>query len=200
MNKLKRLRVFSLSRTPQSAAGASIVEVVISTLILALAAVGSLMLYTTLTKFGLSSKSEGETQAAIEEDLANILNANRRFTCNGTDPGAAGCKIEVSSDPGEDGYYPSLTNSNAVTDFKSRCATNTIASTLIPLLSSSSLAVPSSFSRLGLSRSASLPVDVTASDGSSSDSSNHQYVIIWTKSGTPIRQITLRPTVANWCP
>lgn len=165
-----------------NAAGFSLVEMIVAAGLLAIVATGSAMLFILSNRQSSTTRSKQEQQAAISDDLATIQTLNERYTCS-----SGSCSI-AASDPDEDSYYPSGTSANST--FDGLCSSGGLLSNLITAINGT--AAPASFSRLGISRQ---------TPSLDSDSSTHRYTITWVDtSGRRLRQTTLVPTVANWCP
>lgn len=165
--------------------GFSIVEVVLAAALMVIAAVGSALLFNLSSQQTLSSRGKQEQQSAISGDLAKILQMNDRYSCSN---GATDCAVSPS-DPGESGYYPSGSSND--TTFNNLCVNGGLITNLIAEIQSE--VVPTAFTKLGITRQAPV-VD-------SSDLSSHRYTITWfDSSNRKLRQTTLVPTVANWCP
>lgn len=137
-----------------------------------------------------SSQQQQDAQAAISDDLANILRVNDRYICTTT----TSCSVDTSA-PNEDRYMPSgwepddsrPSGLNSTAEgIKAKCDSgfgSSLASTV------NGLSTPTSLSQAQVSRSASA---VTGSN---------LYTVTWSNSsGTVLRQVTLYPTVAGWCP
>lgn len=165
--------------------GFSLVEVVLAAALMVIAAVGSAVLFSFSSQQTLSSRSKQEQQSAISDDLAVIQRLNDHYNCTN---GGAACAV-APNDPGENGYYPTGPNIN--TTFDDLCRKGGLIANLITAINAQ--AVPTAFTRLGISRQNPV-ID-------SSDLSSHRYSITWVDgSNRKLRQTTLAPTVANWCP
>lgn len=163
--------------------GFSLVEMVIAAALMVIATIGGVAMFNYSITQNQSSRGKQEEQAAISEDLAAIQVANDRYSCS--DPDA--CAVS-SSDPGEDSYYAAGAAPSAT--FNAACLDGTLIDNLITAINAQS--APSAFSPLGISRSvAKTP---------SSAANYHRYTVTWSKGSTPLRQMTLVPTVAGWCP
>lgn len=166
----------------------SLVEMVIAAALMVIATIGTVALFNYSISQNSSSRSQQEEQSAISEDLASIQVANDRYNCNDVDnTESLSCSVSAS-DPGEDSYYaagPAPSSS-----FNDACLDGSLIDTLLTAIDD--IPAPSAFGGLGISRSvAKTP---------SSDGAYHRYTVTWSRSGTRLRQITLVPTVAGWCP
>ncbi len=158
----------------------------LAAVLMVIATVGSAVLFTLSNQQTLTSRGKQEQQSAISDDLAAIHALNDRYSCS---DGVNACAI-ASSDPDEDGYYPQ--GSGARDDFDiDRCLNGGLLDNLISAIKAQ--AAPASFSSLDIQRKE--PVIDTA------DLASHRYSITWVDAnGRRLRQVTLVPTVAHWCP
>ena len=190
LSALARLR--SPESKANSGAGFSLVEIMISTVIFAMVSAGSLGLFSITTRQSAISSSLQEEEFAIRLDMASIQNMNDRFTCySGT------CQIDRDgAAPGQNEYYPD--DAAALVKFKALCASSSLlvvpsssyGSGLVSLINDSS--PPGQMVSLGIRRT--VRVDTTSPSAS-------RYSVTWTGSdGSLVRQITLTPTAAAWCP
>lgn len=179
-------------------AGFSLVELMVSMVLFAIVSAGSLGLFTIATRQANLTRQLQEEEFAIRLDLATIQALNDRYTCaSGT------CLIDSDGEPpGQNEYYPS--NSTDQTTFASLCSsgglagkttaasgtTPSSATGLVGLINATN--TPTAFTNLGISR--------TTLEDSSSPSAN-RYTVTWKGSdGSVLRQISLTPTTAAWCP
>ncbi len=182
-------------------AGFSLVELMVSMVLFAIVSAGSLGLFTIATRQANLTRQLQEEEFAIRLDLATIQALNDRYTCaSGT------CLIDSNGEPpGQNEYYPSTTTHQA--NFASLCSSgglagtttsttsaigtvNTSATGLVGLINATT--PPPAFTNLGISR--------TTLEDSGSPSAN-RYTVTWKGSdGSVLRQISLTPTTAAWCP
>lgn len=190
-------RPAALPRARSEAAGFSLVELMISTVIFAIVTAGSLGMFTISTRQANLTRQLQEEEFAIRLDLATIQTLNDRFTC-----ASGSCQIDTDgAPPGQGEYYPSTTD--AQTNFATLCSVGgfTVLPTtsgvnygtgLLSLISSNAIAATASMKRLGISRTVS--ADTTSPTA-------HRYTVTWTGAdSTVLRQISLVPTTAAWCP
>jgi Tfp pilus assembly protein PilV len=171
-------------RSTQTTGGFSLVEMMIAAVLMVIATIGTVAMFNYGISQNSSSRGKQEEQSAISEDLADIQVMNDRYTCRDEQA----CAVD-SRDPGEDYYHPTGTSPSS--SFNEACLNGTLLDNLITAITTT--ATPSAFSRLGISRTASKTVN--------SEGRYNRYTITWTKTGgTRLRQITLVPTVAGWCP
>ena len=185
-------RLLSARRGSHYEAGFSLVEIMISTVILAMVSAGSLGMFTVTTRQATISRLLQEEEFAIRMDLASIQNMNDRFTCySGT------CQIDtVGAAPGQAEYYPD--NALALVKFNDLCSSSALlvvpsasyGSGLVTLINAT--ARPTELVSLGITRT--VTVDATSPTAS-------RYTVTWNSSdGSLLRQINLTPTAAAWCP
>ena len=173
-------------------AGFSLIELMIATLIFAMVTAGSLGMFTITTRQANLTRKLQEEEFAIRIDLATIQAMNDRFTC-----ASGSCQIDnEAAPPGQAEYYPSTTS--AATQFNTLCSTGALSvvpnasygTGLVSLINAT--ARTSQMVSLGINRSAS--ADTTSAQA-------HRYTVTWTGSdGSMLRQISLVPTAAAWCP
>jgi type II secretory pathway pseudopilin PulG len=166
------------------AAGFSLVEMMIAAVLMVVATIGTVAMFNYGISQNSSSRGKQEEQSAISEDLAEIQVMNDRYTC--TDE--QNCAVS-SSDPNENGYYPAGPNPSPT--FNDACLDGTLIDNLINTIREA--ATPGAFNSLGISRTVSKTVN--------SDGRYNRYTVTWNnRGGTRLRQISLVPTVAGWCP
>lgn len=162
---------------------------VIAAALMVIATIGTVALFNYSISQNSSSRSQQEEQSAISEDMAAIQVANDRYSCSDSDASVPiSCSVS-GSDPGEDSYYTAGAAPSA--SFNDACLDGSLIDNLLTAINA--INQPAAFSRLGISR--------TAAKTPSSDGIYHRYTVTWSGSGgTRLRQITLVPTVAGWCP
>jgi len=171
--------------------GYSLVEIVIATLVFVIADAGAVSLFTLVTRQAAMTQSQQEEQFATAIDEGAILRLNDRYSC------ASGvCTVGTSTaSPGENGYYPA--QAAAMTSFKALCnaATSADRSLVDDLVAQiQSLPVTSQMARLGVTRQVKEEPETVAPLA-------HRYRVIWmSRDGEVLRQMTLTPTAAAWCP
>jgi len=173
-----------LQQPTRRAGGFSLVEMMIAAVLMVIATIGTVSLFNYGITQNSSSRGKQEEQSAISEDVAVIQRINDRYTCTSE----KACAV-ASSDPGENGYYP--TGPNPSSPFNAACLNGTLLNNLTTTITTT--ATPTAFTSLGITRSVSASV--------SSDGRYNRYTVTWrNRTGTRLRQITLVPTVAGWCP
>ena len=183
---------FPWKRSVIHVSGFSLVEIMISTLLFAMVSAGSLGMFSITTRQAAITSRLQEEEFAIRLDMANIQNMNDRFTC-----ASGSCLIDnVGDAPGQAEYYPSSSTAKTKFDFLCRQAAllvvpdSSYGTGLIALIQATS--ATTQMQNLGISR--------TVQSDSTSPLS-HRYSVTWFASDqTLLRQITLVPTAAAWCP
>lgn len=174
-----------ITRRSRSTAGFSLVEIIVATGLMVIVATGSALLFMLSNRQSTSTRGRQEQQSAISDDIATIQRLNERYNCSS---GSASCGIS-ESDPGEDDYYPAGSSADDTFDLD-LCGSSDLLSNLVSAIDETD--PPASFTALGITRQ---------SPALDTDSSSHRYTVTWLNSNDrPLRQITLVPTVANWCP
>lgn len=167
--------------------GFSLVEMMIAAVLMLIATAGSVVLFNYSISQNRNSRGKQEEQSAISEDLANIQTMNDRYTCSTP----SSCSV-TSSDPGENSYYASgTTPSTGTGSFDAACQSGDLINNLITAIDEKD--EPTAFTRLGITR--------TVAKTTGSPASYLRYTVTWKNaSNARLRQITLVPTVAGWCP
>lgn len=173
----------ALPPPPATGKGFSLVEMLVSSVILVIAGIGSVGLFTLSSRQAALSRSIEEGQFAISIDLANVLRMNDRYVCT-----ASGCAISGgTTPPGENGYYPADSSGQAL--FLAKCADGSLSQGLVSLINE--MGTTAQMQAQKMERAA---VQDTSTPGA------HRYSVSWKVNGALIRQITLTPTTAAWCP
>lgn len=164
----------------------------VSTLILAIVTTGSLGVFSITTSQSTVSRRLQEEEFAVRLDLAGIQNLNDRFTCF-----SGACQIDnVGAAPGEGEYFPS--DATAQSRFTTLCSSGSLltvpdasyGSGLIALINATP--INAQMTSLGISRS--VVADTTSPQA-------HRYTVSWLGADSSLlRQISLTPTAAAWCP
>ncbi|MCS5692890.1 hypothetical protein NZK33_12985 [Cyanobium sp. FGCU-6] len=177
---------------PPAAAGYSLTELLVSAMLFAIIGTGSVTLFSLTVRQQTRTEGVQAEQFAISIDEANLQRMNDRFTCqSGT------CVIKTGTAPNQNQYYP-LVGSAAETTFLGLCrpASGSAAALADPLVTLIN-AVPATaqMAQLGISRQAVREAETIGQPFS------HRYTITWRSSdNTILRQNTLVPTTAGWCP
>ena len=170
--------------------GFAITEAILMAVLLAIAALGTVAMFTVAISQSRRSDASHEDQVAINQDLSAIQQFNERIICTSA---SSACTLSTGT-PGEAGYINtsySIAGANYLRDRCNNVSSSTIADEAVTLLTTVAVPTPSNFTALNLSRTVST---------NSSDRLNHVYTVTWLDSGSRIRQIKLKPLVASWCP
>ena len=145
-----------------------------------------------VTLFNLTNRNatlgenKQDEQSAVSEDLAAVLKLNEQYRCN-----APGSCSSGGSYPNENQY-----TSSGKDDLDSICldsANGGFAQRLVTAVNA--LALSTQMNELSISRTA------TIAPNNLDGAPKHLYSVAWKNSaGTLLRQVTLLPTVASWCP
>lgn len=177
--------------------GFTLVEVLIASLILSIATLGTIALISTSRRQVMRSGEINEINALIEADLTSVRTANDRLICNdGT------CRLSETT-PTKTDYFPSVGNPGSLTTseksnirfLERRCAYLSSSGTFDK---SEGLA----WQLRSLLPDAAPQIKRTISDAAI-DSTGHRYTVTYTRTGgdsTILRQVTLVPTTIAWCP
>ena len=189
--------------TSRSDRGFSLAEVIIAAALMLIATTVTISLFNFSISQDRSARGKQEEQSAISQDVASIESMNDRYNCSST----SGCSISTT-DPGENDYYTAGQSAATATGgFDDSCKNGQLIDNL--LTSIGSRTKPASFTKLGISttvtKNALLYVEsATASATTANPNSNPRYLrytVTWTNaSGQRLRQLTLVPTAAGWCP
>lgn len=181
-----------LFRRHRPTAGYSLVELLISALLFAIIGAGSVTLFSLTVRQQARTEGMQAEQFAIGIDEANLQRMNDRFTCqSGT------CLIKTGAPPNQNEYYPAV-GSAAETLFLGLCKPATIgvkalADDLVTLINATTRTPQ--MVQLGITRSAVREAETVGQPFA------HRYTVTWrSPQNTILRQITLAPTAAGWCP
>lgn len=179
--------------------GFTLIEVMIASIVVLVAAVGAATALMSSNKIALNSSSRSQVESAIDQDVANLKDAAYDYTyCSGsyTFSGAT-CN---SVGPGqEDYYFPNSVTQLAWADtFTAACNAGTLSNALITAINggASSLALSSVATNLGITRDSAV-LDNTA--GASGEKS-HDIRITYNYKGVVVRRVLVSPAAAAWCP
>lgn len=167
--------------------GFSLVEVMVASVILFASVTAAVTLFNFTNVNARLGEEKQDEQAAISEDLAAIAKINDKFSC--IDDGNCSSGITY---PNENEYITGDPNS-----LSTICSPDGIGSGFGPLLAEeiNNLALTPRLNELNISRSATVPTSINAKNAPP-----HLYSVEWKKGSILLRQITLMPTVASWCP
>lgn len=182
----------------QAAGGFTLVEMLVATVILSLAAIGTLGVINSSTSQVRRSGEINELNTLIESDIAAVRRANDRLVCtNGT------CSI-ATNDPGAAGYFPNTANQANVDFFVRLCGYRQEASPPDPV---GVFNANAGFANQLVANNLLPAVDSRLQREVTVDDSGHRYTVRYTRRGpdgttdpTIRRQITLVPATVAWCP
>ena len=167
--------------------GFSLVEVMVASVILFTSVTAAVTLFNFTNVNARLGEERQDEQAAISEDLAAIVQINDKFSCIDANNCSSG-----STYPNENEYIPGDPNG-----LSAICSPDGTGSGFGPLLVNAinNLTLAPRLKELNITRSAKIPTTINANN-----TPPHLYSIEWQKSSITLRQITLMPTVASWCP
>ena len=169
----------------QSEAGFSLVEVMVASVIMVVATTVAVSLFNYTNLNAKRTEAKQDEQSAVSEDIAAVIRLNEQYRCTG----AATC-ASMNDYPNENEYI----TSNA-SDIQGICDEEGGGSGFGSLLAAevNSLALPAQATDLNITR--------TAAEATNQAAPEHLYTVTWQNSdGNQIRQLTLWPTIASWCP
>jgi prepilin-type N-terminal cleavage/methylation domain-containing protein len=184
------LRFRSVGSFAREHQGFTLIEVLVGVVVLSVAVIGALSAYNITINQTQNSRNRNEQQATVDQNLADVLQRNDRYSCSNlplTGATASDNCAVAAADPGESGYTPGPVptasySGSGYQRFQTLCNTNTLTTSLIANINAA--AVPAGINRT-VEADASVP---------------HLYWVTWTASGTQLRRLSLTPTVARWCP
>ncbi len=183
----------SIHATPRND-GFTLIEVLVATLILAVVSIGTVAALNTSTRQLRRSGDINELNALIESDLAVVRTANDRLVCNDA---TTGCII-AANDPGATGYFPNTANQANIDFFVRLCGYRVEASPPNDIgIFNTAAGFATQLVALLPAADARLQRNVNVEDG------GHRYTVRYTRPGgdnTILRQVTLVPATASWCP
>lgn len=162
----------------------SLPELIISSLILAIAVLASAQLFNSSNRVRIDTGVRNASEHLIDVDLTAISRRNEHFTCRGSITCTTGTTDHTSS-----AYFPS--NASEIAAFEAACNTaNQLVDLLIAQIDTNQPAPA------GLYRSiAATPI--------ADQSNSHLYTVTYYTDATRtrrLRQAVFTPTVAAWCP
>lgn len=165
--------------------GFSFAEALISSLLFALVGTGTVAMMTLTTRQAGRTRDMQEEQFAISADLASVQSRNDRYTC-----ASGSCGFDLSGDPpGENDYYPLPPAARSTYD--QLCRSDQLVDPLVAGIRA--LPLSDQMLRLGIGR------QIAKETGG--DAAAHRYTVSWlSRDGSLLRQMSLTPTAASWCP
>ncbi len=197
-----------LQQSLQHDAGFSIVEVVISSLLLLVSTVAIMSIFDYSILSLRRSSDRNAIAAAISADVAAIERMNDRYSCS-TSTGECSADDTLPA-PTKYTYAPGQTADGWLT-FKQLCETPTtqgsagLATAMITKINqTTSISASSNGRSLTIPRSAKPHPDNNKADVLTVNTTvvypRHLYIVEWIPPQGPRRELVLTPTVANWCP
>ena len=174
-----------------ASSGFTLVEVLVGGVVLSLAVIGAVGAFNITINQTQNARARNERQATVDQDLADVLQLNDRYSCaNLPLTGAASTDCAVATaDPGESGYTPGPVPTASYAGsgyqrFQNLCSNNTLTAVLIANINAAT-------DPAGINRNAEADVAIP-----------HLYWVTWTDTATnlQLRRVSLTPTVARWCP
>jgi type II secretory pathway pseudopilin PulG len=182
--------------------GFTMVELLISSVLLVLALVGTAVLFMESNRSSAATSSRYNQQALVDSDLARVRRLNDRYTCfSGT------CTSLGTVELGKNDFFPTPAsmdlngNSAAGNGFEALCNSTSLITQLVSEIGTT----PAALTAAGITYA----IDTnnqgqqTVSEfGTNVVRNLHRYTITYTdrSSGELLRRVTLVPTTVSWCP
>lgn len=179
-------------------AGISLVELLVSLVILVVASTTAFSLFNISIDLSKKANKSNARQAAVETDLSAILATAERYICDLTTGSTiATCSISTSSSlPGKYDYISSrLASKDSIASLRALCrydsssADTPLSTTLKSIIDE--LDSPLNFENLGITRQ---PAVTTTDHGGNS------LIVRWSDGTNLLYQTILTPPVSGWCP
>lgn len=179
-------------------AGISLVELLVSLVILVVASTTAFSLFNISIDLSKKANKSNARQAAVETDLSAILATAERYICDLTTGSTiATCSISTSSSlPGKYDYISSrLASKDSIASLQALCrydsssADTPLSTTLKSIIDE--LDSPLNFENLGITRQ---PAVTTTDHGGNS------LIVRWSDGTNLLYQTILTPPVSGWCP
>jgi len=189
-------------RRSRGAAGFSLVELMVSSVLLVLALTGTSVLFVESNRSSAAAETRYRQQALVDTDLARVRRLNDRYTCStGT------CTSLGSVELSKNDFFPPPTstaangNSSAGQLFEALCNSTSLITQLVADIG----ATPSTLTAAGITYSidaANQGQQTVTEFGTNVVRNLHRYTITYTNSGSGelLRRVTLVPTTVAWCP
>lgn len=201
---MKSFRATALSppRRSRGAGGFSLVELMVSSVLLVLALTGTSVLFVESNRSSAAAETRYRQQALVDTDLARVRRLNDRYTCRtGT------CTSLGSTELGKNDFFPTPTstaangNSSAGQLFEALCNSTSLITQLVTDIG----APPSTLTAAGITYgvdTANQGQQTVSEFGTNVVRNLHRYTITYTNSssGELLRRVTLVPTTVAWCP
>lgn len=166
------------------ATGFSMPELIISSIILAIAVLASAQLFNSSNRLNVDTSQRNNNESLIDTDLTAISKRNEHFSCKGS----TSCAIPITTHS-IDNYFPS--NPAEIVAFETLCTTGTQLVDLLIAQINAAQPAPAGVER-GI---AATPM--------AGHTSSHLYTVTYYSDATRttrLRQVVFTPTVAAWCP
>ena len=189
-------------RRSRGAGGFSLVELMVSSVLLVLALTGTSVLFVESNRSSAAAETRYRQQALVDTDLARVRRLNDRYSCStGT------CTSLGSVELGKNDFFPVPTsnaangNSSAGQLFEALCNSTSLITQLVADIG----ATPSTLTAAGITYSidtANQGQQTVSEFGTNVVRNLHRYTITYTNSssGELLRRVTLVPTTVAWCP
>jgi type II secretory pathway pseudopilin PulG len=190
-----------ITRTVDST-GFTLVELLISSVLLVLALTGTSFLFMESNRSSAATSTRYNQQALVDTDLARVRRLNDRYTCS-----SGTCTSLGTVELGKNDFFPTPTspdlngNSAAGNAFEALCNSTGLITQLVNEIGTP----PASLTAAGITYAidTSNQGQQTVSEfGTNVIRNLHRYTITYTdvSSGESLRRITLVPTTVSWCP
>ncbi len=189
-------------RRCQGAAGFSLVELMVSSVLLVLALTGTSVLFVESNRSSAAAETRYRQQALVDTDLARVRRLNDRYTCS-----TGSCTSLGSVELGKHDFFPPPVstaangNSSAGQLFEALCNSTGLITQLVADIG----APPAALTGAGITYSidtANQGQQTVSEFGTNVVRNLHRYTITYTNgtSGELLRRVTLVPTTVAWCP
>ncbi len=187
---------------PRGARGFSLVELMVSSVLLVLALTGTSVLFIESNRSSAAATLRYRQQALVDTDLARVRRLNDRYTCS-----SGTCSSLGTVELGKHDFFPppvstdATGNSTAGNTFEALCNSTVLISQLVSDIG----ATPSTLTAAGVTYSidtANQGQQTISEFGTTVVRNLHRYTITYTNStsGELLRRVTLVPTTVAWCP
>lgn len=163
--------------------GFTIIELVVSAVILALAASTAGVLVGVSNRSTITSREVAEASSAIESDIARIRTISESYTCcAGTCTSSPTASASCIGSLGDSSYYFPQQLAG-ITAFTTLCSNGNLTNSLMTAIDS----LPQ-------------PSGVTRANSVKEDAISHRLSITYSAAGGVNKVLKIVPTVAGWCP
>ncbi|MCT0207758.1 prepilin-type N-terminal cleavage/methylation domain-containing protein [Synechococcus sp. CS-1332] len=189
-------------RRTRGSGGFSLVELMVSSVLLVLALTGTSVLFVESNRSSAAASLRYRQQALVDTDLARVRRLNDRYTCS-----SGTCTSLGTLELGKNDFFPLPTssaatgNSTAGNSFEALCNSTSL---ITPLLADIG-AAPSALTTAGITYQIdpnNQGQQTISEFGTNVTRNLHRYTITYTNStsGELLRRVTLVPTTVAWCP